>query len=238
MVGVLRRPTPTAAVEAIEEHLSGGTAVAIIGECLLQGGGASAGDLGTPAVRHVLVKPDGAVVVHGGTGVAPARAIAAGDDFSASADGEMLRIQAGDPAMIDVSRVDFLAGAMLDDAPGEGGDDVGSGAHASLRDRLLAEPDLVEPGFRPLSTERETSAGPVDVYGRDADGRAVVVEVKAHRAGPGAVGQLDRYVDALGSDLHAQAEVRGVLVAPSATARTRTLLEERGYAFRPVSVGR
>jgi RecB family endonuclease NucS len=105
------------------------------------------------------------------------------------------------------------------------------GTHEDLKEQVLDDPELVAPGFAPLSTERETAAGPVDVYGEDADGRKVVVELKRSRAGPDAVGQLERYVDALARDLHDDAEVRGVLVAPSTTDRARRMLGERGLEF-------
>jgi len=185
------------------------------------------------------------VVVHGRTGVAPSHQSAAGDDLDVSPGEGCLRIGIGGAARIDVEAIELVARFDLEEAEtgeadegGTNGGDVGRDDHAALRDRLLADPDLVEPGFRPLSTERGTAAGPVDLYGRDAEGRAVVVEVKAHRAGPAAVGQLDRYVDALRRDLHAETVVRGVLVAPSATERTRALLGERGYAFSAVSTER
>jgi len=57
------------------------------------------------------------------------------------------------------------------------------------------------------------------------------VELKRRRVGPDAVGQLQRYVDALRRDLHAEAAVRGILVAPSVTDRARGLLAEKGLEF-------
>lgn len=49
---------------------------------------------------------------------------------------------------------------------GSGAGSVGvTGTEADLAERLLAEPAVVEAGFRPLATERETLAGAVDVYG-------------------------------------------------------------------------
>ncbi|PSP51500.1 endonuclease NucS, partial [Halobacteriales archaeon QH_7_68_42] len=68
-------------------------------------------------------------------------------------------------------------------------------------------------------------------YGEDRDGRTVVLELKRRRVGPDAVGQLGRYVDALERDLHAETEVRGMLVAPSVTDRARRMLAERGLEF-------
>ena len=106
-----------------------------------------------------------------------------------------------------------------------------TGTEEDLRQRILDDPDLVEPEFTPLSTERATPAGAVDIYGEDADGRTVVVELKRRRVGPDAVGQVDRYVGALERDLHDDTEIRGILVAPSITDRARELLAEKGMEF-------
>jgi endonuclease len=90
---------------------------------------------------------------------------------------------------------------------------------------------LLETGFTPLATERDTPAGAVDIYGEDAAGRSVVVELKRRRVGPDAVSQLRRYVDALSRDLHADASVRGILVAPSVTDRAERLLARNDLEF-------
>lgn len=81
------------------------------------------------------------------------------------------------------------------------------------------------------TAERATPAGAVDIYGEDSAGRAVVVELKRRRVGPDAVSQLRRYVDALERDLHADAAVRGILVAPSVTDRASRLLSDHGLEF-------
>lgn len=121
------------------------------------------------------------------------------------------------------------------------GDRPDTDPHAAVLARILDDPTLVEPGFRPLATERETDVGPVDLYGTDPDGRHVVVEVKTVRAGPDAVSQLSRYVEALARDLHADATVRGVLVAPSITDRARDMATRRDLglvSLRPAAGGR
>jgi hypothetical protein len=110
-----------------------------------------------------------------------------------------------------------------------------SGTEEDLRERILAKPELLEPGFSPRATERQTPAGAVDIYGTDDEGRTVVVELKRRRVGPDAVGQLTRYVEALERDLHADAEIRGILVAPSITDRARGLLEKKGLEFVSLS---
>jgi RecB family endonuclease NucS len=105
------------------------------------------------------------------------------------------------------------------------------GSEADLKDHVLDHPERIDPGFDPIATERETDAGPMDVFGEDAQGRPVVVELKRRRVGPDAVGQLRRYVDAIARELGDGTEVRGVLVAPSVTDRAATLLDREGLEF-------
>ena len=102
------------------------------------------------------------------------------------------------------------------------------GTEEDLRQRIFDEPDLVEPGFRPLMRERETPAGPVDIYGKDREGTPVIVELKRRRVGPDAAGQLARYVAAVNSDLPAGTTPRGILIAPSVTDRAERLLDSEG----------
>ena len=76
-----------------------------------------------------------------------------------------------------------------------------------------------------------TTAGAVDIYGKDADGTPTIVELKRRRVGPDAVGQLNRYVNALKRDLAAGRSVRGLLVAPSVTERAQELLTTEELEF-------
>lgn len=103
------------------------------------------------------------------------------------------------------------------------------GSEADLRDRIFEMPELIEDGFRPEAKEYNTPAGPVDVWGYDAEGRPVVLELKRRRVGPDAVSQLRRYVESV------DANVRGILLAPSNTERAERLLEEFGLESRQVA---
>jgi hypothetical protein len=123
-------------------------------------------------------------------------------------------------------RVDQLSAFSVD----ERADLALVGSEEDLRTRILDDPSLIEAGFEPLATERETSAGPVDVFGRDTEDRPVVVELKRRRVGPGAVRQLQGYVDAVGRE-ETTADVRGILVAPSVTDRAAALLDEWAFGF-------
>lgn len=224
-------PSIEVARSVVETGLDSEALVTIFGECTVDYEGRAESTLG-PGDRHVMCKPDGTVLVHTDEGHQPVNWQPPGctHEVSVDADTLVLRSERTTPEeelLVEFREVEHVAAFDVTDP-----EELSlSGTEEDLRDRVLDEPELIEPGFTPLSTERETPAGAVDIYGEDANGRSVVVELKRRRVGPDAVGQLARYVEALERDLHDDADVRGILVAPSVTDRARTLLAERGLEF-------
>ncbi|MFT4882415.1 MAG: RecB family endonuclease NucS [Natronomonas sp.] len=204
--------------------------VVVFGRCTVEYDGRAASMLG-PGDRLVVLKPDGTALVHTDEGQQPVNWQPPGCDHSVSVEeGLVVRSERETPPETLLVEFEGVAHAAAYD--GSDPKELSlSGTEADLKQRVLAEPELVEAGFEPRATERETPAGAVDVFGVDADGNRVVLELKRRRVGPDAVSQLNRYVDALARDLHADAVVRGVLVAPSVTDRARRLLAERGLEF-------
>jgi len=205
--------------------------VTVVGRCTVDYEGRAESTLG-PGQRHVMSKPDGTVLVHTDEGHQPVNWQPPGCTREVTVEGETLELASRgstpeEELLVRFERVDHAAVFDISDPA----DLALSGTETDLRERVLDDPGLIEPGFAPLATERETPAGAVDIYGEDRRGRAVVVELKRRRVGPDAVGQLTRYVEALDRDLHAEAGVRGILVAPSVTDRARALLAERGLEF-------
>jgi RecB family endonuclease NucS len=227
----VQRPDPEQACTLVREGIEQEAVVTLFGRCTVDYDGRAASTLG-PGDRLVVLKPDGTTLVHTDEGQQPVNWQPPGCTHEVTAeDGTLvLRSERSTPEELLVVRFDSLdhAGAFAGSDPNDL-DLVGT--EADLKERILEDPALVEAGFEPRSTERETPAGAVDIYGEDSDGNAVVVELKRRRVGPDAVGQLTRYVDALERDLHAETTVRGVLVAPSVTDRARSLLAERGLEF-------
>lgn len=236
-------PDPEAAADLVAAGLEAGTMVTVAGRCRVSYEGRAASEAG-PGRRQLLGKPDGTLLVHDAEGHRPVNWLGPGSDRScwteAGGDGgrgaptELVvagsRTAPEERLVVRFEAVDLAAAVPVASAPTP----AVVGTEADLAARVLDRPALVEEGFTPLATERQTPAGPVDVYGRDAEGRTVVLELKRRRAGTDAVGQLDRYVGALQRSLHADAAVRGVLVAPSVTERAAALLEERGLEFVPL----
>ncbi|MFB6188295.1 MAG: endonuclease NucS, partial [Halapricum sp.] len=215
------------ALSVVEDGMEEAAVVTIFGRCTVEYEGRASSTLG-PGDRHVMCKPDGTVLVHTDEGHQPVNWQPPGctHEVTVEDDAFVLLSERSTPEeelLVRFESVEHVAAFDVTDP-----EELSlSGTEADLRDRVLDEPESIEPGFTPLSTERETPAGAVDIYGEDADGRAVVVELKRRRVGPDAVGQLARYVEALERDLHDEAAVRGILVAPSVTDRARSLLAER-----------
>lgn len=224
-------PDADSAAAAVRDAADAERAVAIVGTCTVDYDGRASGHVDT-GVRHVLRQRDGTLLVHGATGHRPI-AWHAGDgtfDVDATDDGRLVLHADSDTETLTVQFDAIHALTVYDPDRVE---KAVQGTEADVVSRLLHDPDIVEPGFTPLATERDTPAGPVDIYGRDANDRICVVEVKRARVGPDAATQLDRYVRALRDDLHTDSEIRGILVAPSVTQKCRTILLERGHDFSP-----
>jgi len=228
------RPDPETARDLVADALDGDAMVALFGRCTVDYDGRAASTLG-PGDRLVVLKPDGTVLVHTDEGQQPVNWQPPGCEHAVAVEeGELLVESEREtpPETLSV-RFERVAHAAVYDAT-DPEDLALTGTEADLRERILGDPSLVEPGFEPRATERDTPAGAVDIFGVDADGRRVVIELKRRRVGPDAVSQLNRYVDALRRDLHDGTTVRGILVAPSVTDRARRLLAERGLEFLPL----
>lgn len=224
-------PDPEAALALVETADERGLVCTLFGRCRVSYDGRASSTLG-PGDRLVLLKPDGTTLVHTDEGQKPVNWQPPGCTHDPAVEDGTFRLRSRRTGPEEELRVRFesVAHAAAYEVT-DTADLTLSGTEADLRQRILDEPSLLEAGFEPRATERETPAGAVDIYGVDADGNAVVVELKRRRVGPDAVSQLNRYVEALDGDLHAGATVRGILVAPSVTDTARRLLEERGLEF-------
>ncbi|WP_299267724.1 endonuclease NucS [Halorientalis sp.] len=230
-VTALSSPTPATARKTVAAAIDREDVVSIFGNCTVEYEGRASSYLG-PGDRLVVCKPDGTTLVHTDEGHQPVNWQPPGCTQEAQLTDDRLELQSlrSTPEEELLVRFEELMQVTAYDVTDET-ELALAGTEADLRERLLDDPDLVETGFSPLATERETTAGAVDIFGEDSRGRRVVVELKRRRVGPDAVGQLGRYVEALKRDLHAGAEVRGILVAPSVTDRARRLLAEQGMEF-------
>lgn len=184
------------------------------------------------AVRVIMLKADGSVLVHSDGGSykplnwmsPPCSTRMSPSDEDDVAEVWTVENRAGEQLIVSIHE-------LLHDTVHELGVDPGlvkDGVEAHLQ-RLLAEQvGVLGAGWRLVRREYPTAIGPVDLLCRDADGRAVAVEIK-RRGEIDGVEQLTRYLDLLNRD-PLLAPVRGVFAAQEIKPQARVLADDRGIA--------
>jgi RecB family endonuclease NucS len=178
-----------------------------------------------PACRLVILKRDGSISVHSDSRAykplnwmsPPCTIREDPTEITASnPKGERLRIVLHD--VVSDAHVELEAGGD----PGLEKD----GVEAELQGLIAARVHALKEGLTLVRREYPTDIGPVDLLCRDADGAAVVVEVK--RVGEIAgVEQLLRYQERLDRDARL-APTRGVFAATRIKPQARVFAESRG----------
>ena len=178
------------------------------------------------AVRVVMIKADGSVLVHAdGGSYKPLNWMSPPCRLMEERDEELRWIvenKAGERLTITVLEI-------MHDSEHELGVDPGlvkDGVEAHLQ-KLLAE-HAHSFGWTLVRREYPTAIGPVDLLCRDAEGTSVAVEVK-RRGEIDGVEQLTRYLELLNRD-PLLAPVTGVLAAQEIKPQARTLAQDRGIA--------
>ncbi|MFB6104132.1 MAG: endonuclease NucS [Halobacteriaceae archaeon] len=227
-------PTPEAALEFIESEMAADAMITIVGECIVDYTGRT--DSFLPAgERLVVLKPDGTLLVHRMEKRTPVNWQPPGCIHQPRVEDGVLSVQSTrrDPEeVVDIEFRTILQVTGMRLADGRELELVGT--EEDLRQRILADPTLIEAGFTPQDTERWNVAGPADIYGEDADGRPVIVELKRRRVGPDAVSQLKRYVDEFVRDTGHE-DVRGIVVAESLTENAKALADREDLEFIPLA---
>jgi endonuclease len=177
------------------------------------------------AVRLLVVKADGSVLVHSdGGSYKPLNWMSPPCTLRIDGDTWTVINKSGEQLIISVDEV-------LSDSTHDLGIDPGlvkDGVEAELQ-RLLAEHiHTLGDGYRLVRREYPTAIGPVDILARDPSGAAVAVEIK-RRGEIDGVEQLTRYLELLNRD-PLLAPVRGVLAAQEIKPQARVLATDRGIA--------
>jgi RecB family endonuclease NucS len=181
------------------------------------------------ALRLLMLKADGAVLVHADTGgYKPSNWMTAPTVIEEEPSRIVVRKRAGgteDRLEIDITEIvsdvthDFgpptPAAALEKD-----------GVERDLQEALAAAPEHCGEGFRLVRREWPTDIGPVDLMCRDGADDWIAVEIK-RVATIDAVEQLTRYLERIRRD-PAKSSCRGVLAAQSIKPQARVLAEARG----------
>jgi len=173
------------------------------------------------AVRLLLVKADGSVLVHADYGAyKPLNWMSAPCTLVQEAGAWRVTNRAGETMTIGIEEVLHDSQHQLGLDPGLVKDGVEKNLQALLAERCHA----IRPGLSLVTREYPTDIGPVDLLCRDAQGGYVAVEVK-RRGEIDGVEQLSRYLVRMRPGLE---QVRGMLVALEFKPQARVLASERG----------
>ncbi|GAB4095816.1 endonuclease NucS [Brachybacterium horti] len=193
------------------------------------------------APRLLILKADGSVLVHSDGGsykplnwMSPPATLRTTErsPAEAEADPEGAWIQQWDVTHTktgDTLRVRIHE--LIEESAHELGEDPGlqkDGVEAHLQALLAEHIHTLGEGWSLVRREYGTAIGPVDILARDAQGRAVAVEIK-RRGEIDGVEQLTRYLELLNRD-PLLAPVRGIFAAQIIKPQARVLAEDRGIA--------
>ena len=225
---VLTRPSFELAEKLVSKAIRSGRTAILVGSCIVNYAG-RAGSVLPEGERIVILKPDGALLVHRKEKREPVNWNPPGCEANVRLCKEGLQITSRRRRPKEVLLVlfkDLKLAASFELVDREELYLVGS--ERDLIDLIFENPSLIEDGFRPLEREKPTRYGMIDIYGTDREGNGVVVELKRGRAELSGVSQLERYVKELGGK---GKKVRGVLVAPNITSSALKLLKDLGLEY-------
>lgn len=225
--------TPAGVIEFCRAEL-GQRLVQVAARCVIdyQGRAESRLPIGS---RLIMFKPDGTLIVHTNAKLKPVNWQPPGCVFVAGMAGARVVLTATRDKPKETVRIELhdilsIVSLDLDDHQGFELD----GTEDDLQAFLATQPHLVEQGFKFWSRERASGRGPMDLYGQDAAGRRVVVEVKRRAAGVKEADQLRRYVERERSARGGEDTVRGILIAPAVSEKARKYLDELHLEYREI----
>jgi endonuclease len=185
------------------------------------------------ALRLVMVKADGSVLVHADAGGYKPLNWMTPPTVVEEAPGSLVVRKLKGEDRLEITLHEVLSDVdHLMDADAARLDKDGVEAH--LQEALAAAPQFCGEGFRLVRREWPTDIGPVDLMCRDGEDGWIAVEIK--RVGTiDAVEQLTRYLERIRLD-PALAGCRGILAAQTVKPQARVLAESRGLAWVEVDL--
>ena len=105
------------------------------------------------------------------------------------------------------------------------------GMEKDIVEKIVENPEVIEPGLRIKQREKQTSCGMIDIYGYDENHIPVVIEVKRSQASISAVQQLRMYIKDLKKG-RKNVHIRGILCAPRIPEIVRKLLDDYSLEYK------
>ncbi len=223
-------PSLDDAKELIEKAFAQRSTLFVAGNCRVNYTGRAASTL-EPGERILLVKSDGALLVHRPVGYEPVNWQPPGSVFHVETKNDTLEIHGirqkpRESVKITFDKVFMASSLNLADS----GEFVLYASEEDMHRAVLLRPDLLEEGFKPISWEKKVEPGFVDIYGEDKNGKLVIVEVKRKAATKEAALQLAKYVEPIKAKVNRG--VRAVLAAPSLGKDVQRMLVTMGLEYK------
>ena len=176
-----------------------------------------------PAVRLLIVKADGSVLVHSdGGSYKPLNWMSPPCRLTETPTEWVVTGKSGETLTVHLDEVISDSSFPLGEDPGL----VKDGVESHLQELLAAQLHVLGQGWRLVRREFPTPIGPVDLMCRDALGVSVAIEVKRRGEIEG-VEQLTRYLELLNRD-PLLAPVQGIFAAQEIRPQARVLATDRG----------
>jgi endonuclease len=184
------------------------------------------------ALRLLMVKSDGSVLVHSDTGgYKPENWMTPPTVIEEGPDGLCVRKHGAD------DRLEIRIAEVVSDVTHDMGEAAAlqkDGVERELQELLADAPERCGEGFRLVRREWPTDIGPVDLMCRDAEEDWIAVEIK-RVATIQSVEQLTRYLERIRRE-PGMASCRGVLAAEVVKPQARVLAEARGIGCVEVDI--
>src|SRR5919201_4711796 len=176
------------------------------------------------AVRLLILKADGSVLVHEDAGGFKPLNWMTGPTHIEQLGDVLLVSKPKTEDVLEIRLAEILSDVSHD--MGESAALQKDGVERDLQLELAAAPGALEEGLTLVRREWPTEVGPVDLMCRDEDGEWVAVEIK-RVATIDAVEQLTRYLERIRED-PARSSCRGILAAQQIKPQASTLAASRG----------
>lgn len=220
-------------IEKYHKSRADKTILLIIGDCMIdyRGRARSFLDWGE---RIIIIKQDGAVLVHQPIMREPVNWQPSGSKTDYSVKNEMLILKSRHTRPPEKMKINFrtiklVAISTLHDKAKL----VISGMETDVVNEIINNPEMIEEGLRISKREKHVKSGMIDLFGYDCEHIPVVIEVKRSLATISAVQQLRMYVSDIKKDVET-ANVRGILCAPRIPDMIKKLLSDYNLEWKEV----
>ena len=227
----------------VQEALDHNRTLVIAGSCTVQYRGRATSTL-EEGERLLCIKADGNVLVHRPRGLEPINYMSSSSDstldrkasgcfFHTTLVENQLEITVLNRKLREHLKISFsdISAILSLDFIDKGAFSLYA-SEKDMQQAILLKPTLIEDGFRVINYEKRIPSGFIDVYGIDAQGQFVVVEIKRKTADRRAVMQLRKYLDVIRGERIEQ--VRGIIAAPRISKGVQKLLVTLNIEFKSV----